>query len=370
MVRPPRGCCPTRRRNGPARSGRSRRRRAACPATRARSGSRNISASASTSDSSRLPMTPADGGTTAGTSVVASATTGSPSIMDSIRESPSDVHRTGCRYTRRRASSTCSSDCGRSSWVEMRPRQPDPRLATCMPNTSRGTNRAKTSSRSCPTTRPRRTGSFDDDRGRLDLAGVAVAGIDHAVLDDGRAGAAGVPVQRVGVRHVHDDDVATVSRRVTHRGDRTRWGVVLEVHQADIASESAGPEPLASQFLLMGSLEDHHVDRLFSQLLARPLHRGRGPVPGPRPSATVRSALLVHGDDVAVPTLYEGGRPRTVHVPDEDVHGAILPALCRGSDRPASRSIARTTSCTDTESTHGCPERGHARLRQPAQAMV
>jgi hypothetical protein len=56
-----------------------------------------------------VETTPAAAGTASWTSVVPSATTGMPRCMASSSDSPSDVQRIGCRYTRRRAISSCSA---------------------------------------------------------------------------------------------------------------------------------------------------------------------------------------------------------------------------------------------------------------------
>ena len=62
--------------------------------------------------STDVDTTPASGGTASGTSVVASATTGMPRCIASRSDSPSEVHRIGCKYTRRRAISAWSTACG------------------------------------------------------------------------------------------------------------------------------------------------------------------------------------------------------------------------------------------------------------------
>ena len=134
---PPRGRRPSRPGSAPARSARAPHRRAA-RARLARPPPRRPRAAraASPRTSIRFETTPASGGTASTTSVVASATTGMPRCIASISDRPSEVQRIGCRYTRRRAISSCSRSCGRSSIPSM---AVPPTASAPMPNTSIGT---------------------------------------------------------------------------------------------------------------------------------------------------------------------------------------------------------------------------------------
>src|SRR4051794_19291781 len=226
-----------------------------------------------------------------------------------------------------------------------------------MPKRSIGTpTSAKRSSRSGPVTRaPARL--VDDDGRPRGGARVAIAGVDHAVLDDVRGRAAAVPEQLVEVRDVDDDEVLAVGRRVAHVRDPALRRVVLDVDrgQAPVA------EPLAREAVELGrALEDDDVDLGLAGLVARDLDRARRPVPRLRATAAVGPAVGHDGQQVLVASLHERGRPRAVHVPEQDPHAATAP----GS--PHSWATARRTSSTPRSSRHGCPGTGHARARQPA----
>ena len=72
---------------------------------------------------------------------------------------------------------------------------------------------------------------------RPELAGVAVPGVDDAVLDDGRRGGPAVPHQVVEVRDVHEQQVVAVGHRVpAARGRPAARGVVLEEHRRHVAA--------------------------------------------------------------------------------------------------------------------------------------
>ena len=109
-----------------------------------------------------------------------SATTGMPRCIASSSESPSDVQRIGCRYTRRRAISSCSRPAAG--------RRCPPERATWRPSrTGRAARPAREALEQVGAGHARAAARLvDDDRGARQRAAVAVAGVDDAVLDHAR----------------------------------------------------------------------------------------------------------------------------------------------------------------------------------------
>src|SRR5581483_3259610 len=81
---------------------------------------------------------------------------------------------------------------------------------------------------------------------------------------------------------------------------------------------------------------------------------------GPGAAQPVRAALGGDRHQVAVRAGDEGGRPRPVDVPEQDVHGR-LPTSVRTADTTASGAIPAR---------HGWLGTGHSRARLPRQAAV
>ena len=210
-----------------------------------------------------------------------------------------------------------------------------------------------------PTTR-----RFIDHRHRpRQLPRIPVARVDHAVFDDAGAGAAGIPEEIVEMRDVDDGQVGAVGRWMAHLRDHAFGRVVLEVDSGYVASGTPAAQPLRGEGLeLPRALHDDDVDLLAGRLLGRDFAHGRRPVPGLGSTTPVGTSVRQDGDQVFVRTLHEGGGPGAVHVPDQDLHEAIT------ARKPASWSIAATTSSTVTSLRQGCPGTGQARARVPAQA--
>ena len=203
----------------------------------------------------------------------------------------------------------------------------------------------------------------DDDRGALELARVAQAGVDDPVLDHRRRRRAAVPEQRVEVRDVADEQLVAVGGGVAHLGDAALGRVVLDVDRRHVAARPA-PEPVLGQVVeLVRALEQDDVDVLVAQRLGRDLAHRRRPVPRPRAAPAVGPAAGHDGHHVLVVALDERRRPGAVHVPEQDLHAA---ASRGGRAGAARRSTAARTSGTVTRSTQGWPGTGHSRARQPA----
>jgi hypothetical protein len=185
----------------------------------------------------------------------------------------------------------------------------------------------------------------DDDGGPLQLAGVALARVDDAVLDDGRRCPAVVVEELVEVRDVGDRDVAAVGQRmpgVRHR-PVARFqprGIVLEEDRRQVAAGFTA-QPLLHEVQVTHPLQDDDVGLLLAQLCGRHLAGGGRPVPGARATEAVGVAARRHRQQVVVVALDERRRPGTVHVPDQDLH------------RSTSFPTAATTSSAVTEVRHG-----------------
>ncbi len=236
-----------------------------------------------------------------------------------------------------------------------------PRAPASIPKRSSGAASAKRSSRSVPVTRARRRASLMTTARARQLAAVAIARVDDAVLDHARRRRAGVPEQRVEVGDVDEQQVVAVGRRVAHLGDPALRRVVLDVDGGDVAAGSAA-EPVLGQVLeLVRALQHDGVEVLVAQRLGRQLGDAVvRPVVGPRDADAVGAAVGQHRHDVLVLAVDERGRPGAVHVPEQDPHATASSAT------GASRSTARTTSSTVTPPRHGWPATGQTRARQPA----
>ena len=163
--------------------------------------------------------------------------------------------------------------------------------------------RAKRPSRSVPVTRARRRASLMTTAARGELAGVALARVDDAVLDHARRRRAGVPEERVEVGDVDEQEVVAVGRRVAHVGDPALRRVVLDVDRRDVAARTAA-EPLLAQVLeLVRALEDDDVE----VLVAQPLGRELGDAVA-RPVVGARDARRRRGRGRAAPGRRSRGR--------------------------------------------------------------
>ena len=115
-----------------------------------------------------------------------------------------------------------------------------------MPNTSTGATGGEAAEQVGADIRPRRRRLVDDHRGPGQLAGVAGARVDDAVLDDGGRRPAVVPEQLVEVGDVHERDVGPVGQRVPLGARRVVRGVVLQVDRRQVAPGPAA-QPLLAQ---------------------------------------------------------------------------------------------------------------------------
>src|SRR5215207_921082 len=193
------------------------------------------------------------------------------------------------------------------------------------------------------------------------LAAVALAGVDDPVLDHARGRRAGVPEERVEVRDVDEQEVVAVGRRVAHLRDPPLRRVVLHVHGRDVAAGPAAEPVLGQPLELVRALQHDGVEVLVVERLGRQLaHALARRVVRPRDADAVGPAVRDDRDDVVVLSVDEGGRPRAMHVPQQDPHATASSAA------GASRSTAPTTSSTVIAPRHGCPSTGQTRARQPA----
>jgi hypothetical protein len=195
----------------------------------------------------------------------------------------------------------------------------------------------------------------DDDGRARQLARVAVAGVRDAVLDHARGRRAGVPEEVVEVRDVDEREIAPVGGGMAHLGDAALRRVVLQVDRGDLAARPPAAEPpLGEPFQLVRALEDHDVDVRLGRLPRRQLDGVRRPLPRLRATAAVGPAVRQDGDQDAVGALHEGGGPRAVHVPQQDVHAATSSAAAAGAGAgAASRSTASSTTASGSASMHG-----------------
>ena len=165
--------------------------------------------------------------------------------------------------------------------------------STPMPKTSSGVARARPGSRSVPVIRPRRTGSLMQTAARGELAGPARAGVEHAVLDDDRGRAPGVPHQRVEVGDVHEQHVVAVGEGMP-RGRRPAPAARCAPGRRRGRRGRARPSHSRRQLGLLGALQHHDVDvGVGAARRARPRRRSAA-IPTRRachrPRARVRAA--------------------------------------------------------------------------------
>ncbi len=213
-------------------------------------------------------------------------------------------------------------------------------------------------------------GFVDDDGGAGEPAGVVVARVDDAVLDDLGAGGAAVPEESVEVGDVHDRQIGAVGARVAG----VRYGavgrVVLQVQRGHVAAGAPPAEPPLGQLDLVRALQQHQVDGRVAELLGGGLaHRG-GPEEGAGPSEAVRVAARGDGDEVGVRALDERGRPGAVHMPQQDVHTVAPRSVCSPWSAGSSvrAATAASTSASPIASRQGCPGTGQWRARVSAHA--
>ncbi len=135
-------------------------------------------------------------------------------------------------------------------------------------------------------------GFVDDDGRALELAGVAVPGVEDPVLDDVDRGLAAVPHERVEMGDVDDRDVVTLRERVARGRGVAPRRVVLDEHGREI---DTGPpaRPVLDEVDLLRALQDDDVDLVGGrgEILRRTLHGGVGPGPCGRTPAAPRPAL-------------------------------------------------------------------------------
>src|SRR5690606_30815325 len=212
----------------------------------------------------------------------------------------------------------------------------------------------------------------DDHAGAGHVGGVAVAGVDDAVLDDRDGGPPAVPEQPVEVGDVHDGDVGAVVQEVAAVGDDIlgeadvgggpAGGVVLDVDGGHVASRPP-PEPLLGEPQLVGPLQDDDVDVLVTQPLGGDLDRAVGPVEGVGPPPPVRAAAGGDGDERGLRPVDERRRPRAVTVPHQHSHRA-------GTSSSATISTASATRPVSARDSQWWPTPGRSRARLSLHAAV
>src|SRR4029453_5693515 len=108
---------------------------------------------------------------------------------------------------------------------------------------------------------PPAPGLVDHHHGRRDLAAVALARVDDAVLDHPGRGAPAVPEQLVEVGDVHHHQVVAVAGTVTQLVDAPLRRVVLQVDRGHLPPRPPPAQPLGGQPLqLVRPLQHDHVD--------------------------------------------------------------------------------------------------------------
>ena len=188
------------------------------------------------------------------------------------------------------------------------------------------TGRAALDARSAATGRcrspaPRRLGLVDDDGRALRARPCSAWPGSTMPCSITRVGVApAVPEERVEVGDVDEQEVVAVGRRVTHLGDPTLRRVVLDVDRRNVAPAAAAEPARHSSELVAAAAGRRRrlgLGGLRSAGRSTPC-RGQSHVRArPRPSGP-RSGTT--GTRYVCSPCTNAGRPRAVHVPEQDLH--------------------------------------------------